>query len=155
VPHSPAPPTNPVHDTETAELTVRLRQGTLRLARRLRQEADADFGQSLVSALATIDRYGPLTLGELAEREHLAPPSITKLVNRLESEGLVRRGPHPDDGRAVSVTVTRTGAARVARARDRATSWLSARIDDLPAEDATTLADVVKLLEALLAEGGR
>jgi len=151
---SSAPPA-PIAQTDAAELTVRLRQGTLRLARRLRQEADPDFGQSLVSALATIDRHGPLTLGELADREHLAPPSITKLVNRLESEGLVRRGPHPDDGRAVSVTVTKAGATRVARARDRATAWLREQVGTLTPEEAERLPDVVLVLEALLAGDAR
>lgn len=140
---------------DAQELTVRLRQGTLRLARRLRQEADTDFGQSLVSALATIDRHGPITLGELAEREHLAPPSITKLVNRLEADGLVRREVSPDDGRVVQVTVTKAGAARLARARERATTWLTQRLDALGPEHAANLPEVVALLEALLAEEQR
>ncbi len=155
---TPAPAassTAPAQSEVTPELVARLRQGTLRLARRLRQEADPGFGQSLVSALATIDRHGPLTLGELAEHERLAPPSITKLVGRLEAEGLVRRSPHPDDGRAVSVAVTRAGAARLAQARRRTNAWLAERLGDLGLEDEARIEDAVELLEALLAEGPR
>lgn len=140
---------------DAQELTVRLRQGALRLARRLRQESDNDFGQSLVSALATIDRHGPITLGELAEREHLAPPSITKLVTRLEADGLVRREVSPADGRVVQVTVTTAGATRLARGRERATAWLTQRLETLDPEHSEHLPEVVALLEALLAEEQR
>src|SRR5207253_8526736 len=77
--------------TDPSEVAARLRLSATRLARRLRQEADAGLTPSQLSALAVVDCKGPLTLGSLAEHERVAPPSITKVVARLEAEGLVER----------------------------------------------------------------
>jgi DNA-binding MarR family transcriptional regulator len=56
-------------------------------------------------ALDLLDRFGPLTAGELARRAGLAPASVTGLVDRLERKGFARRVPHPRDGRSVLVEV--------------------------------------------------
>ena len=58
-------------------------------------------------ALDLLDRFGPLTAGELADRSGLAPPSVTGLINRLERKGFARRVPNPDDRRSVLVEVDR------------------------------------------------
>jgi DNA-binding MarR family transcriptional regulator len=58
-------------------------------------------------ALDLLDRFGPLTAGELARRAGLAPASVTGLVDRLERKGFARRVPHPRDGRSVLVEVDR------------------------------------------------
>jgi DNA-binding MarR family transcriptional regulator len=58
-------------------------------------------------ALDLLDRFGPLTAGELAKRAGLAPASVTGLVDRLERKGFARRVPHPRDGRSVLVEVDR------------------------------------------------
>jgi DNA-binding MarR family transcriptional regulator len=58
-------------------------------------------------ALDLLDRFGPLTAGELAERSGLAPPSVTGLINRLERKGFARRVPNPGDRRSVLVEVDR------------------------------------------------
>ena len=67
----------------------RLRLSATRLARRLRQQADTGLSPSQLSALATIRTHGPLTLGALAEHERVAPPSVTKVVAKLEAAGWV------------------------------------------------------------------
>lgn len=53
--------------------------------------------------LDLLDRFGPLTAGELARRAGLAPASVTGLVNRLEQKGFARRIPHPEDKRSVLI----------------------------------------------------
>jgi DNA-binding MarR family transcriptional regulator len=58
-------------------------------------------------ALDLLDRFGPMTAGELAERSGLAPPSVTGLINRLERKGFARRVPNPGDRRSVLVEVDR------------------------------------------------
>jgi DNA-binding MarR family transcriptional regulator len=58
-------------------------------------------------ALDLLERFGPLTAGELAERSGLAPPSVTGLINRLERKGLARRVPNPGDRRSVLVEIDR------------------------------------------------
>lgn len=61
------------------------------------------LGASDSKALDLVDRFGPLTAGELATRSGLAPASITGLLDRLEHRGLIRRVRDPDDGRRVLI----------------------------------------------------
>src|SRR5690349_18084612 len=58
-------------------------------------------------ALDLIERFGPLTAGELAQRSGLAPASVTGLLSRLEKKGFARRIPNPDDRRSVLVEIVR------------------------------------------------
>jgi DNA-binding MarR family transcriptional regulator len=62
-------------------------------------------------ALDLIERFGPLTAGELAERSGLAPASVTGLLSRLERKGLARRVPNPNDRRSVLVELNYEGLA--------------------------------------------
>jgi DNA-binding transcriptional ArsR family regulator len=54
-------------------------------------------------ALDLLERFGPLTAGELSARSGLAPASVTGLVDRLVRKGVARRGRHPGDGRRVLI----------------------------------------------------
>ena len=82
------------------ELATRLRLAIARSARRLRQEAGTDLSPSLTAALATIERFGPLTPSELATRERVQRPTVTRLVCRQEEAELVTRAADPADGRS-------------------------------------------------------
>src|SRR5690348_9925823 len=93
-------------EVRTAELAAEIRLLVGRLARRLRQEATAGLTPSQLSALASIERLGPLQLGDLARVESVAPPTLTRAIARLEEDGMVRRRPDPSDGRAVLVEAT-------------------------------------------------
>ncbi len=137
---------------EAAELAARLRLSATRLARRLRQEADAGFTPSQLAALATIHNHGPLTLGALAEHERVAPPSITKVVAKLEADGLVRRSPDPTDGRVIHVAATDAGHRQVEESRRRKTTWLAGRLRDLGPDAQARLAPALDVLDAILAE---
>src|SRR5918992_74437 len=83
--------------TPVPDLAGRLRLVIARTARRLRQEAGTDLSPSLTSALATIDRHGPLTPSELAARERVQRPTATRMLARLEETALVVRTPDPQD----------------------------------------------------------
>jgi DNA-binding MarR family transcriptional regulator len=132
------------------ELASQLRMGVMRLARRLRHEGSGfELTASQLSALATVDKAGPLTLGELAQREHVRPPSMTRIVAALEAAGLVSRSPDPSDGRVASVAVTRAGRAQVQSARRKRDAWLDARLHDLPADDRAALARAADVMERL------
>lgn len=141
---SSAPPVDP------GEIAARLRLSATRLARRLRQEAGAGLTPSQLSALAVVERHGPLTLGELAERERVAPPSVTKVVGKLEGEGLVVRTPCPDDRRVARVSITGDGSALVEESRRRKTAWLTSRVDQLDDEGRERLAAALDVLDALV-----
>ena len=132
------------------DLASRLRHAVARSARRLRQEAGTDLSPSLTGALATIERHGPLTPSELATRERVQRPTVTRLVCRLEEEGLVTRAADPTDGRSALVSVTPAGRELLAAVRTRKDAFLSERLDALSAEDRATLERAAALLEGML-----
>ena len=142
-------PSSPVRTTAAPEIAARLRLSATRLARRLRQESGAGLSPSQQSALAVIFNHGPLTLGALAEHERVAPPSITKVVTKLESDGLVIRTPDPADRRVCRVAISSEGAALLEESRRRKTLWLTARITDLDPERQRRLADALDVLDEL------
>src|SRR3954465_12971101 len=87
-------------------LAAQLRLAVVRTARRLRQEAGTDLSPTLTSALATVQRHGPLTPSQLAAREGVQRPTATRLIARLEAEGLVARTADPQDGRSSLISVS-------------------------------------------------
>jgi DNA-binding MarR family transcriptional regulator len=151
MPSAPAP-VEPV--TEPSEAAARLRLSTTRLARRLRQEAGAGLTPSQLSALASVVYRGPMTLGSLADYERVAPPSITKIVNNLETQGLVVRTGDADDRRITWVTASEAGEELVAESRQRKTAWLASRIELLDADQRRRLADALDVLDALATDSG-
>ncbi len=134
---------------ETTEVAARLRLSATRLARRLRQETASGRTPSQLSALASIEQHGPLTLGALAEHERVAPPTITNIVAKLEADGLVSRHVDQADRRFARVTVTEAGAALMAEIRRRKTTWLAGRISELDSEHQAALAAALDALDAL------
>ena len=133
------------------ELAARLRHALARSARRLRQEAGTGLSPSLLAALTTIEGHGPLTPSELAARERVQRPTVTRIVFRLEQAGLVTRAADPADGRSSLITVTPAGRALLAAARTRKDAFLSERLDALAPEDRATLERAAALLEDMLA----
>jgi DNA-binding MarR family transcriptional regulator len=132
------------------ELAAGLRLAITRMARRLRQEAGTDMSPSQVSALATIERHGPLAPSELAERERIKRPTATRILARLYEAGLVERTPDPEDGRSAIVSASARGRTLLRRLRRRKTAYLARRMRDLPRQDAIALARAVRVLEAML-----
>lgn len=137
-------------DLDSAEMAARLRLSATRLGRRLRQESGAGLTSSQISALAVVDHHGPLTLGALAEHEGVAPPSITKVVARLEADGLVIRHADPVDRRVSRLTISDRGAALLAETRRRKTAWLTSRIAGLEPDARRRLAAALDVLDELV-----
>lgn len=138
-------------DTEIdAAAADRLRLALTRMARRLRQEAGIDIGPSQASALAVIERHGPLGPSELAEREGIRRPTATRIAARLTEAGLVDRVADSDDGRCVLLSLSPDGAALLRRVRSRKTAYLVQRLGELPPEDARTLERATEVLERML-----
>lgn len=146
---SPMPSPSLPATVDASELAGRLRLSVTRLARQLRQTADTDLSPTQGAVLATISNHGPLTLGELAERERVAGPTITKVIGVLHARELVSKTTDPDDRRYVRVELTATGAALVERSRARKNAWLARRLRELPPDDIERLAAVTDLLERL------
>jgi DNA-binding MarR family transcriptional regulator len=139
----------------TSEIAAHLRLVITRAARRLRTEASAGLGPSLGAALATIERFGPLTPSEVAEREGIQRPSATRLVARLEEAGLVARQKDPHDGRSFRVAATDAGAAHLREVRSRKDAFLAERIAALHPDERAVLDHAADLLERLLEDPER
>ena len=134
------------------DLASRLRLDISRMARRLRQEAGADLSPSMNSALATIERHGPLTPSELAERERVQRPTVTRVLARLEEAGLVVRAADPQDRRCSLVSISEDGRALLGAMRERKDAFLARRIDALEPADREALDRAAAILERMLGE---
>jgi DNA-binding MarR family transcriptional regulator len=121
-----------------------------RLARLLRQQDPSGLTPTLAVTLATIAREGPLTLGDLAAREQVAPPTITNVVGKLEAAGLVERRTDPDDGRVRTVRLTSAGRRQLETSRKRRNAWLHDRVASLSDDERSRLAAAVDVLERLV-----
>ncbi len=140
--------------TTGAGLANGLRISVSRLARRLRVEragglAESGLSDTQVAALAVLDRKTAMTPGELAEHEKVQPPSMTRVITALEERGLVRRAPHPTDGRQVVLTATDEGKALVNHFRQRRDAWLAMRLRELTPQERAILRAAAPILEKL------
>jgi DNA-binding MarR family transcriptional regulator len=133
-----------------ADVAGHLRLAVARTARRLRQEAGADLSPSLSSALASIDRHGPVTPSELATHERVRRPTATRVLARLEELGLVERAPDPADRRSSLISVSADGRAWLRRQRSRKDQFLARRLAALDAEEVATLDRAAAILERML-----
>ena len=140
--------------TPLPDLASRLRLDIARMARRLRQEAGAGLSPSQTASLATIERHGPLTPSELADRERVQRPTVTRVLVRLEEAGLVDRAADPHDRRSCLVSISEDGRALLQAMRDRKDAFLARRIDALEPADRETLDRAAAILERMLKEGG-
>jgi DNA-binding MarR family transcriptional regulator len=141
-----------VRTIATPDLAGRLRLAITRTARRMRQEAGGGLTPSLVAALSTIERHAPMTPSELAARERIQRPTATRLLARLEQDGLVARTPDPTDGRSSLVSPTDAARELLDEVRTRKTAYLARRLEDLSAEERAALDRAATILESILEE---
>lgn len=135
------------------ELAPRLRLAVTRLARRLRRQADLPgVSPTQISALATIDRRGPLTLGELAGLEGVQPPTVTAAIGKLEEQGLVARTVDARDRRVNRVAITTAGRRLLDKSRSRKNAYLERRLRALTPDERATLERAADLLESFLTD---
>ena len=142
-------PTQHPPGTDIAAVAAHLRVNVTRLARLLRRLGDTGLSPSQISALTSVERHGPLTLGALADHERVAPPSVTKVVAKLEELGLVDRTGVAADRRIARVTITPAGAALLADVRQRKDVWLATRLGALDDDQRARLAAALDVIDAL------
>ncbi len=130
------------------ELAKTLREAIHRLNRRVRQARPVgDLTFSQLSALTSLQLAGALTPRELADMERVQPPTMTKIVGKLEDRGLVARTPHPTDGRQVILAATEHGRAVFAQFEKARNEWLAAHLAELTPEQRDTLAHAAAILQ--------
>jgi DNA-binding MarR family transcriptional regulator len=133
-----------------AALASRLRLSVMRLARRMRAErADTSLSLTQLAALATLERHGPLTPGELAAHERVQPPSMTRIAASLTEAGLVVRSPHPTDGRQVLLAAAPSAVALLHEDRRRREAWLARQLSALDDDDREVLRRAAEVLDRL------
>jgi DNA-binding MarR family transcriptional regulator len=139
-----------VEESFGADALGRLRSSLMVLARRLRNTTlGNELSATAFSVLVRVHRDGPQTPGRLAKAEHVQPPTMTKIVEALESGGYLAREPHPDDGRRQLISVTPAGVAYIEHTREERNSWLLGRIEQLSESERATLAAAGPVLQRL------
>ena len=116
------------------------------------QRAETSLTLSQLATLATLDRHGALTPGELAAHEKVQPPSMTRLLSVLEAAGLVTRTAHPTDGRQVVMAVSAAGQAMLREDRRRRDAWLAQRLRTLDPDEVAVLGRAAAILDRLANE---
>lgn len=136
--------------TATSELASELRVSLMRLARRLRAERlDEGLTPTQLAVLGSLDRHGPMTLGELASHEKVQPPSMTRTTATLEERGLLTRVTEAVDRRQVRIAISAAGLALLREDRKRRDAWLAGRFEQLTSDERALLHQVAPLLDRL------
>ena len=136
--------------TTIAELAALLRPSLLRLTRLVRnQRVDTSVTLTQLSAMATLNKHGAMSAGELATCEKVQPPSMTKVLANLEERGLVRRDVHPSDKRQAIIAITDAGVELLDSERRSRDQWLTRRLSALTADERALLQRVVPILDKL------
>src|ERR1700754_4458192 len=132
-------------ETAVTELFAAMGQ----LVRRLRSEArSAGLSLSQVAIMARLEA-GPMTTADLARAESMKPQSMGAALAQMEEEGLVKRQPHPSDGRQILFALTAAGAGARRQTRMAKRDWLISAIATLDRQEQKTLftaADILKHL---------
>ncbi|WP_407649891.1 MarR family transcriptional regulator [Gordonia pseudamarae] len=123
----------------------------VRLARRLRgRRGTKSVSLTQLSALNTLHHEGPMTPGALAMAERVQPPSMTRVIASLTELGMVRREPHPTDGRQAIVTLAERGIDAISAELAAREEWLSRRLAELTPDERETLEKVVGIMDKII-----
>lgn len=122
----------------------------MRISRRVRFESASEIAPHQFSVLAQL-KVEPATLGDLAEREQVRAPSMSRTVAGLVERELVTRTSDPADGRVVLLSLTGSGLDLLSRARAQRDAWMFARLEGLSEVDQQTLRDATALLAQVVA----
>ncbi len=127
----------------------RLAQAVARLNRRLRQERDSDLTATQLSVLGSVHVLGSSTPSQIAARERVSQPSVTRTLNCLLRDDLITKSPHPHDGRQVLIAISDLGDKRLVEERHRRDLWLEKRLATLTADERALLREATELLVRL------
>jgi DNA-binding MarR family transcriptional regulator len=131
-------------------LASRLRLAVVRLNRKLRaQRAGESVSLTQISALSTLHKCGPLTPGQLAAKEGVQPPSMTRVIAALEDLGYVERSPHPTDGRQAIVELSEVGLNHVQDTISAREAWLDRQLADLGVAEREVLSRAAEIIDRM------
>ena len=135
------------------EAADRFHSAAIHALRHVRREDPATgVPPAQLSALSVLVFGGPRTLGELAAAEQVRPPTMTRIVQGLEADGLVRRTRDSRDGRVHRLQATAKGRRVMQQGRERRVGNLAALLDRLSPRDVDRVLEAAELVETALAE---
>ena len=117
-----------------------------------RDDPETGLSAARLSALSVLVFGGARTLGELAAAEHVRPATMTRIVQALEQEGLVRRESDPDDGRVTRLQATAKGERVMWRGRERRVANLATLLSGLSEQEIARVHEAAELVESALAQ---
>jgi DNA-binding MarR family transcriptional regulator len=134
-------------------LAADLSLAVVRLTRHLRgRRADAQISLTQLSALATLSRDGAMTPGALAAKERVQPPSMTRVIASLSELQLVKRDPHPTDGRQVIVSLSASGLALMEDEANAREAWMTEQLSGLTGDQLEVLRQAVGIMKQIVDE---
>jgi DNA-binding MarR family transcriptional regulator len=135
------------------EAADRFHSAAIHALRHVRREDPATgVPAARLSALSVLVFGGPRTLGELAAAEQVRPPTMTRIVQALEREGLVRRDDDPNDGRVARIRATAKGRRVMLRGRERRIANLAELLARLSQQEIAQVRKAAELVEGALAQ---
>jgi len=139
-----------MHSDETlSRLAIDLVAAGSHFTRATFQASGSKLSYVALRVLAALEREPGLRIGELARREGIAQPSMSQVMKRLVTEGLVAREPSPIDARAYDLTITDAGSAAVREFREASVRELMPVFQDLSPDQVDTLIHAAEILPGL------
>lgn len=146
---SHSPPT-PEHRADLLAVAAALRQGTTRLARRVRTVRSAGaLSTNKISVLSHLRRRGPATPSEVAAADRQQLQSLTRVFAELERDGLIARGAAPDDRRQSIITITEAGVRALEEDVAERDAWLAGALATLSETEREVLRLAATLMDRL------
>ncbi|HXO37705.1 MAG TPA: MarR family transcriptional regulator [Candidatus Acidoferrum sp.] len=135
------------------ELADRLHSTAIHLLRQVRiQDAATGLAPARLSALSVLVFGGAMSLNELARAEQVRPPTMSRIVDALEAEGLVRRTVNEQDRRAVVLEATEKGTAILWQGRKRRVKFLAKHLSRLSEEERKKIEDAIKAIQKAMSK---
>lgn len=120
-----------------------------RLIRSIRRHNDGGLTPSQVSALATIEEFGPIRISDLASRESVGTPVATRVTTSLEDLGYIKRVQDSQDKRACLVELTSTGYKVLKNLWEERTVGINQKIQMLSKSEIAALNAALPVLDKL------
>ena len=140
----------------TANVTIEdigrsLHSSAIHLLRRVRTQDEAlGVGPAQLSALSVVVFAGPISLNDLAKAELVKPPTMSRIIDALVKEGLVKRVVNKTDRRAIVISATARGTSLMHEGRSRREQLLVELLKPLKKSDLECLKKSVEIISKIL-----
>jgi len=138
--------------TKIEELADRLHSTAIHLLRQVRvQDAASGLAPARLSALSVLVFGGAMSLNDLARAEQVRPPTMSRIVDALESANLIRRTVNQQDRRAVVLEATEKGTAILWQGRKRRVKFLAKHLSRLSEQERKQIEAAIKAIQKAMA----